>query len=75
MRRLISQYESRELNHNDKIPLTTVRKLMPYTKLTVEENKQIDLIIEWKYSSLWQKTLEGEVFKTEDDARKAFYQR
>ena len=73
MRRLISYYEAGRLNHNDKIPIETVRKLMPFTKLTLEESEQIDQIIEWKYFNLWEKTLEGEVYKVEVDARKAFY--
>lgn len=47
MRELLKQADRNQLLD---VPLETVRNKMPFTKLSIEQNRQLNWILEWKFA-------------------------
>ena len=66
MRKFIQTYATEK--PEDQLPLQTIRNRMPHTKLTIEQNRQLDLILMWIVGDEYDKVMEGDLAALTSDA-------
>ena len=66
MRAFIQTYATER--PEDQLPLKTIRNRMPYTKLTIEQNRQLSLILAWIVGDEYDKVMEGDLAALASDA-------